>query len=490
MAKKKKTNQKTQNTLSPEKYIRTKARNLPIEECLISKGWKESGEGNVVIARRHASGNYTVGFFLVDLYCLGVKDCFYHFNIFGDDYRDLKATSPWDSIDYNEAHNIIYGAVAYAEELGITPYKDFNTLQYILEPDTDDIPLIEYEFGHNGKPFLIAGSMREAAPYLSALRRTVGEGAFTYCLEDEPFQEDTDLPHPLEMMETLQKIEQMYERLDSLPSTIYNYAYPEYPRELTLRHPKELEILSSPKREIYLKTEEIKTILSLPHETLAEDLKNAILYEIGQTYREISFDLWDKPFSPILSHALFLLGELKIEDTIDVILEVLRQNVSFMEYHFGDASPDILPLTLYYVGRNQLPKLMEYAKEPGLFVSFKIQSFSAVSIIATFEPERRNEVILWYKDILQFYLDNIDDSSVYDASLIGLLSSELLAIKAIELLPLLEQLYSTGLVDEMCCGDFEDVKKEMESNEIPLLYHDSLMNIYERYEAFRKKWEM
>jgi len=58
--------------LSPENYIRQKARNLTIAECFITPGWEESGECNILIARKHVSGNYTVGFYLVDTFCLGI----------------------------------------------------------------------------------------------------------------------------------------------------------------------------------------------------------------------------------------------------------------------------------------------------------------------------------------------------------------------------------------------------------------------------------
>ena len=63
--------------LSPENYIRQKARNLSIYECLINDDWKKMGSANVVIARIHTNGNLTVGAYLVDLLCMGVKDTVY-----------------------------------------------------------------------------------------------------------------------------------------------------------------------------------------------------------------------------------------------------------------------------------------------------------------------------------------------------------------------------------------------------------------------------
>ena len=51
--KKKKKGKVVQFLLSPENYIRSRARNLPLFECMISEGWKESGMANILIARNH-----------------------------------------------------------------------------------------------------------------------------------------------------------------------------------------------------------------------------------------------------------------------------------------------------------------------------------------------------------------------------------------------------------------------------------------------------
>lgn len=53
----------------------------------------------------------------------------------------------YEEISYVEAHNLIYGAIEFAEEADIEPYRDFNVAKYILEEDTDKIPLIDFRIG-------------------------------------------------------------------------------------------------------------------------------------------------------------------------------------------------------------------------------------------------------------------------------------------------------------------------------------------------------
>src|ERR1700743_1386339 len=95
MSKKKKAKvvQLNQQRQSPESYIKNQARQLPIVETFISKDWQENGICNIAVARGHKNGNYTVGIYLVDLFCLGLKDATYEFNLSPSDYRYLKNNS-------------------------------------------------------------------------------------------------------------------------------------------------------------------------------------------------------------------------------------------------------------------------------------------------------------------------------------------------------------------------------------------------------------
>jgi hypothetical protein len=173
--------------LSPENYIRQRARTLPIYECLVNKGWEESKMADVVVARLHVNGNVTLGLYQVDLYCLGVKDTFYAFNIPIHEYRDKFTPSngefelEFDKIDYNLAHNIIFAGVDFATEIGFDPHKDFlKTTQYLLEEDDENIELVEVECGYNGQPAVVRGeeNSKECSKIIAKLDYLVGKGNY------------------------------------------------------------------------------------------------------------------------------------------------------------------------------------------------------------------------------------------------------------------------------------------------------------------------
>ncbi len=185
MSKKKKQSQGGgQQFLSPEKYLQQKARGLEIGTCYVTRDIDKMKMGHVIVTRKHTGGRISMAAYLVDMACLGVKDSFYRlrmddweFDEFLDDRRDM-----FRECSYEEAHNRVWGSIAYAEEAGIRPHKSFQLTQYMLEEDTDDIPLIEYEYGKDGKHFLTCRSELEASRYLPLMRQNLGEGNYHYLI--------------------------------------------------------------------------------------------------------------------------------------------------------------------------------------------------------------------------------------------------------------------------------------------------------------------
>ena len=180
---------------SPEKYIQTKARSLPIHECLINPDWQESGMATLLISRKQPSGNLVAGVYLVDVLCLGLKNTYFFFNqtprYYEEELQDLIFThQTYVPCDYVLAHNIIYGAIAYAEDLGFKPQKDFAVTQYLLAEDDESVELIELEFGRDGQPCYIVGPYDNTSLIVGKLKAAVGEGNFIVVYPD--FDDDFD----------------------------------------------------------------------------------------------------------------------------------------------------------------------------------------------------------------------------------------------------------------------------------------------------------
>ncbi len=175
-----------QQQLSPEKFIRERGRSIPVEVCYLDKkSLKECGEGIGVVVRQHTGGKRTVGSYLIDVWCTGIKDAFYAVRLEESEYQDyidrMVTQREMEEVPYEELHNWVFGALEYAAEAGIGPHPDFAVAKYLLEDDEDErIPIIEYEFGLGGKHHLVCGSEAELARYMPLLEKNLGEGNFTY----------------------------------------------------------------------------------------------------------------------------------------------------------------------------------------------------------------------------------------------------------------------------------------------------------------------
>ena len=175
--------------LSPKQKIR-QARRYPIHECLINPSWQEQGLATILVSRRQPDDHLAFGVFLVDVFCLGLKNTFanvdfsesrYVREVVGSVYEQQES-EPCDS---DLAHQIIYGAIAYARQFGFKPNKDFKLSQHLLDA-AEDIGPSDIEFGKDGKPLFVSGPDDNVQKILHQLQATVGEGQYDYLCPVEP----------------------------------------------------------------------------------------------------------------------------------------------------------------------------------------------------------------------------------------------------------------------------------------------------------------
>ena len=171
-------------------YAIRNARSLPIYECLINANWQDVALANIILSRRQPDGRIVFGCYLVDKYCLGLKNTFCNARIPTSKYAWLRAglfeTTGSIECPVPLAHSIIYGGIDYAANLGFSPNKDFKLSRYILEERDRFESLPKVEFGKDGKPLFIAGPDDNSALILAQLERSVGQGNFNYIVPLRP----------------------------------------------------------------------------------------------------------------------------------------------------------------------------------------------------------------------------------------------------------------------------------------------------------------
>ncbi|MCW6010609.1 hypothetical protein K1W54_39580 [Micromonospora sp. CPCC 205371] len=169
--------------------------------CWISGGWSDGltvhghpewvdvdvpdlttrGLAAVLVARRpRHSSKLQVGGYLVDVYCLGVKNALVE-AMNERDLRELVANyyATYDggplAIPLEQARHVVFGAVDYARGLGFEPHPDFAPAADLLGPWTGPSDIT---FGSDGVPTFVQGPYDDVRAIEKTLRRSVGKGKY------------------------------------------------------------------------------------------------------------------------------------------------------------------------------------------------------------------------------------------------------------------------------------------------------------------------
>jgi len=183
---------------------RAEAGEPPVVGCWVSQGWRAgltvegqpgwpgiddeaetggSGLVGVLVARAQRHGRVSACGYLVDVYCLGVKDVNGPRTV--DEFRLAEFTRMFFSAfgrpplaaPIELAQHLVLGSVDYARGLGFEPAADFAAARGHLGSWTGPSAI---DFGRCGKPFFIQGPRDDATRVLQTLQRSVGRDNYHY----------------------------------------------------------------------------------------------------------------------------------------------------------------------------------------------------------------------------------------------------------------------------------------------------------------------
>lgn len=260
--------------------------------------------------------------------------------------------------------------------------------------------------------------------------------------------------------------------------------------EMNLNNPWVYEELAKLENNTYLTDKLIDHILALPHDALRQDLEQIIHYHISLGCDDIPDEYDDETFDGSLFNALMLIAEVGTPDSsLDAVIDVMRQSSEFIECHICDCGHQVFPPTLYKLGQHQLDRLLAYVKEEGVDTYAKCEVFPAVVQIGLRQPERRVEVIDWFRQVLRFATETLPESDAFDSELAGLLICDIIDLQATELKPELDALFETGLVCCGICSRYSSVIRDLNDLRHLGCLEDCVLDIHERYEIFRDRCE-
>lgn len=143
----------------------------------------DSGVACVLVAAPTGGGKLSVCGYLVDTWCLGVKNAIGPRRMSKREFETFKRHyfGPWKSegipVPHELAQHLVLGAVDYARNLGFVPHRDFRRARVVL--GSWDGPS-DITFGRDGTPFYVNGPHDNHDRVLATLTRTTGHGGFHY----------------------------------------------------------------------------------------------------------------------------------------------------------------------------------------------------------------------------------------------------------------------------------------------------------------------
>jgi hypothetical protein len=171
------------------------AREGRIIECTIgdSSSCEVNGMITISLVRGALRGEVVWASFMIDTWCLGVKDCFAKLLPVNTYYRHRAEMSDRISvrpIASDVGHALVLGAIDYAHSLGLDPHQDcLKTL-----PIWNGIPIGQLprslEFGRNGRPCYVVGPYDDhdkQCRIVNVLNATIGEGEFELITAGQQF---------------------------------------------------------------------------------------------------------------------------------------------------------------------------------------------------------------------------------------------------------------------------------------------------------------
>ena len=224
-------------------------------------------------------------------------------------------------------------------------------------------------------------------------------------------------------------------------------------------------------------------IIQLPRESVTKDLEKILFDSVARIeYHKNQNDVRSS-FAPL--HALSLLSVMQAEEALDTLLKILRQADNYYDFWYDNIFTAEFWQFIYRMGQNQLERLRDFIFEPNRYRYSRTAVCTALKHIAYYQPERREEVIKWFQESLQYMLSHQNDTDVFDHYVYQTLFDDLIDIAGKEHLALVLPLYDDSLIETLERLSVFDIKVRLSK---PL--SDSLLQtLHTSIDQYYKMWQ-
>ena len=156
----------------------------PIQHCFLTEEIFEIGIGTLVLARGATPHRLALSSFLIDVFCLGIKDVMFESvdSEFFSMYLDATdAGSPMVAVDPSDSRRLLRDLAVWSRSIGFAPHRDFAAVERIFGDVNADASETAFQFGREGKPVYIPGPNDTASLIrrrIAQLQKSLGNDGF------------------------------------------------------------------------------------------------------------------------------------------------------------------------------------------------------------------------------------------------------------------------------------------------------------------------
>jgi hypothetical protein len=168
----------------PARVLR--AAHAPIQYCFLTESVFDIGMGTVVLARGATSHHVALSSFLIDTFCLGIKNVMFESvdsEVFEIYMAATDAGSPIVSVDPSYARKLLRDLAAWSQSIGFARHPDFAAVERVFGDVSVDTSDAVFRFGRDGKPVYIPGPNDTAhliQRRIEQLQKYVGDDGFGF----------------------------------------------------------------------------------------------------------------------------------------------------------------------------------------------------------------------------------------------------------------------------------------------------------------------
>jgi len=253
-------------------------------------------------------------------------------------------------------------------------------------------------------------------------------------------------------------------------------------------HPEILELYQNG---LEIKKDVLEKILALPRTTLLEDLEKVLLdsiYRFEYFYEKEEEEEWDESTRSFPLHALFLITELEAKEKLPMMFNHFSERDDIVNYWYNDHIYETFWQLVYRLAQDDLEQLKAVQFDSTLSSVPKIIIHQAVNQIAFHQPEREAEIVNWYHEVIDYFLENVDDPLICDTDVVSNIIAEICDFSDKTFLPKIKVFYDMNLVDVMLPGDYEEVQYAILEEDDQIGKNKLFDNMYDQYQNILKIW--